>query len=64
MDAESFNTSHFNQLTDIILFGVAAVDNGIGGMMVWHYACDLPEDNEKSLFNAIYGVKQEAIGAE
>lgn len=41
-----------------------AVDNGVGGMMVWHYTCDLPADNEKSLFNAIYGVKQAAIGAE
>ncbi|MDE5984757.1 MAG: glycoside hydrolase family 18 protein [Eubacterium sp.] len=38
-----------------------AIENGIGGMMVWHYSCDVPSDNEKSLFDAIDSVKQEAI---
>lgn len=41
-----------------------AIDNGVGGMMVWHYGCDLPKDNEKSLFNAIYSVKQNAVNAQ
>ncbi|MDE6469480.1 MAG: glycoside hydrolase family 18 protein [Eubacterium sp.] len=38
-----------------------AIENGIGGMMVWHYSCDVPSDNEKSLFDAIDSAKQEAI---
>lgn len=35
-----------------------AIDSGLGGMMVWHYACDVPADNAKSLFNAIYNTVQ------
>jgi hypothetical protein len=38
-----------------------AIDNGVGGIMVWHYSCDLSKDNDKSLFNAIYNAKQSAI---
>ena len=30
-----------------------AIDNGFGGVMVWNYACDVPADNEASLFRAI-----------
>lgn len=30
-----------------------AVSCGLGGVMVWHYACDAPADNPISLFNAI-----------
>ncbi|MCR5041163.1 MAG: glycoside hydrolase family 18 protein [Clostridia bacterium] len=30
-----------------------AIKNGLGGVMVRHYACDVPADNEASLFNAI-----------
>lgn len=30
-----------------------AVNSGLGGVMVWHYSCDAPADNPKSLFNAI-----------
>lgn len=41
-----------------------AIDNGVGGMMVWHYSCDLSADNDKSLFNAMYTVKQNAINSE
>lgn len=41
-----------------------AIDNGVGGIMVWHYSCDLPSDNDKSLFGAIYGVKQNYISSE
>lgn len=37
-----------------------ALENGVGGMMVWHYACDTSADNPKSLFNAINSAKQEA----
>lgn len=30
-----------------------ALEEGLGGMMIWHYSCDLPADNELSLFNAM-----------
>ena len=38
-----------------------ALDNGIGGMMIWHYSCDVPADNDKSLFAAMDSAKQERI---
>lgn len=31
----------------------AAYDCGAGGVMVWHYSCDIPGDEELSLFNAV-----------
>ncbi|MBR4745065.1 MAG: glycoside hydrolase family 18 protein [Oscillospiraceae bacterium] len=34
-----------------------AIDTGLGGVMVFHYACDLPGDHEASLFNAITRAK-------
>lgn len=30
-----------------------AIETGVGGVMIWHYACDVPADNEASLFSAI-----------
>ncbi len=30
-----------------------SIDNGYGGVMIWHYSCDLPSSNEKSLLRAI-----------
>ena len=30
-----------------------AIETGLGGVMIWHYACDVPADNDASLFNAI-----------
>lgn len=30
-----------------------AVMKGVGGVMVWHYSCDVPKENRDSLFNAI-----------
>ncbi len=30
-----------------------ALENGYGGVMVWHYNCDLPSSHEDSLFRAI-----------
>lgn len=38
-----------------------AIDKGLGGAMVWHYSCDIPKDNELSLFNAIYNAKHDLI---
>lgn len=30
-----------------------AIDAGLGGVMVWHYGCDLPYEDELSLFGAM-----------
>ncbi len=30
-----------------------AIDNGFGGVMIWHYSCDLPSTDQNSLLNAI-----------
>ena len=30
-----------------------AIDNGFGGVMIWHYNCDLPSSHEDSLLRAI-----------
>ncbi len=30
-----------------------AINNGYGGVMIWHYNCDLPSTHEDSLLNAI-----------
>ena len=35
-----------------------AIKHGLGGVMVWHYACDVPADNGASLFNAIAKAKR------
>lgn len=35
-----------------------AVDAGLGGIMIWHLTCDLPYDNELSLFRSINETKQ------
>ena len=36
-----------------------AIGQGLGGVMVWHYACDVPAENEYSLFKAIVRAKEE-----
>ena len=30
-----------------------AIETGLAGVMIWHYHCDVPADNDASLFNAI-----------
>lgn len=35
-----------------------AIDAGIGGIMIWHYTCDISYDNENSLFRSLYETKQ------
>ena len=43
-----FNTtSVVSQKTDY------AIRNGFGGVMIWHYNCDLPSTHENSLLKAI-----------
>lgn len=59
-DDETGLTFSFNDYDLIYQKAKWAIENGIGGIMVWHYTCDLPANNEKSLFNAIYNAKNEA----
>ena len=35
-----------------------AIDSGVGGVMVWHYTCDMPWDSGLSLWRAIYEAVQ------
>ena len=36
------------------------IENNVGGVMAWHYACDVPGDGEYSLFAAIQRAKDDA----
>lgn len=38
-----------------------AIKKGLGGAMVWHYSCDVPKSNPKSLFNAMYNAKTDLM---
>lgn len=53
-DEENNLTISFNTYDVIAKKTQLALDSGLGGMMVWHYSCDAPADNAKSLFNAMY----------
>ena len=41
-----------------------AIRQGLGGVMVWHYSCDVPADNDMSLFNAISRAKADGLATE
>ncbi len=60
-DSETGLTFSFNTYDVIKEKTEYALESGIGGMMIWHYACDLPAENEKSLFGAIDEAKQASI---
>lgn len=69
MDAEGFYTDSdntgltfkFNTVDMIKEKTDLAIEQGLGGIMIWHYSCDVPRNNDMSLFNAIYETKQQAI---
>lgn len=63
-DEENGLTASFNTYDVIAQKTTLAIDSGCGGMMVWHYSCDLPQENDKSLFNAMYNTVQEKINAK
>lgn len=63
-DEENNLIASFNTYDVIAKKTQLAMDSGVGGMMVWHYACDVPADNDKSLFNAIYNTVQAQKEAE
>lgn len=60
-DPETGLTFSFNTYDVIKEKTETALESGMGGMMIWHYSCDVPADNEKSLFGAIDSAKQSAI---
>ena len=41
-----------------------AIKKGFGGVMIWHYACDLPADNDASLFNQVTRAKNDRISGK
>ena len=47
------NENYYNGYQMIYDKTAYALDSGIGGIMIWHYACDVPMENELSLFRAI-----------
>ena len=59
-DAETGLTFSFNTPGLINKKTKLAIDKGLGGIMVWHHSCDVPADNDKSLYNAV----EDAIQAE
>ena len=38
-----------------------ATQTGLGGVMIWHYACDVPAENDRTLFNAITRARTDPI---
>lgn len=63
-DEENNLIASFNTYETIAKKTQLAMDSDLGGMMVWHYVCDVPADNAKSLFNAIYNTVQAQKEAE
>ena len=50
-------TFSFN-LPDLVYEKTAwAIETGLGGMMVWHYYCDIMDDSDASLFNTMSRAK-------
>ncbi|MBQ6020562.1 MAG: glycoside hydrolase family 18 protein [Clostridia bacterium] len=41
-----------------------AIETGLSGVMIWHYACDVPADNDASLFNQITKAKSDALNGK
>ena len=52
-------TASFNTPDLIYAKTKLAVQKKLGGVMIWHYACDVPADNEASLFSAIISARGE-----
>lgn len=52
-DEKTGLTFSFNDYGIVYKKTAWAIENGLGGIMVFHYGCDLPADNKLALFNAI-----------
>ena len=61
-DEETGLTFSFNTYETVYEKTKWAIERGLGGVMIWHYACDTPAENEKSLFNAVSAAKRELQG--
>lgn len=61
VDDETGLTFSFNTYDMVYEKTQWAINKGLGGMMVWHYACDVPESNPQSLFNAMANAKNDMI---
>ena len=60
-DDETGLTFSFNDYDTVYTKTQWAIKKGLGGTMVWHYSCDVPKDNPKSLFNAMYKAKTDLM---
>ena len=56
-------TASFNTPRETYLKTLWAKRNGLGGVFVWHYACDVPADNCASLFNQVMRAKNGLLRA-
>lgn len=61
---ENGKTAYFNTPEIIKKKTAYALENGFGGVMIWHYNCDLPSSDSHSLLKAIGEAKQEKIQAK
>ena len=61
-DANRDLTFSFNRPELVYEKTAWAIETGLGGMMIWHYNCDIPAENEQSLFHAITHAKTELAG--
>lgn len=52
-DSEIDKTFWFNRPADIAQKTQYALDKGFGGVMIWHYTCDLPSSDSNSLLGAV-----------
>jgi len=52
-DAGIEKTFWFNRPSDIAETTLYAIENDFGGVMIWHYNCDLPSSDSRSLLRAV-----------
>lgn len=52
-DGSIDKTFWFNRPFDIAETTGFAIENGFGGVMIWHYSCDFPSSDPRSLLKAI-----------
>lgn len=57
LDSDTGLTFSFNTYDMVYEKTQWAISVGLGGAMVWHYACDVPKGNSASLFNAMANAK-------
>lgn len=48
-----------DSMCEAFLFGENGLLRSFGGVMIWHYNCDVPKGNDASLFNAVARAKRD-----